>query len=76
MRPHKSKRIGRQGHRKAKKSYALSPEAVEFLEALRKKRRAASTSAVLEEILLTARRGEAHKAVDRIRCGTLRLAFR
>jgi len=33
---------------KAKKSYTLSPESVDFLEALRKKRRARSISSVLE----------------------------
>ena len=41
--------------RKAKKSYTLSPESVEFLEALRRKRSAPSVSAVLEEILQTIR---------------------
>ncbi len=42
--------------RKAKKSYTLSPESVNFLETLRKKRRARSISFVLEEILQAARR--------------------
>ena len=42
--------------RKAKKSYTLSPESVDFLETLRKKRRARSISFVLEEILQAARR--------------------
>jgi hypothetical protein len=42
--------------RKAKKSYTLSPESVDFLEAQRKKRRATSISAVLDEILLAVRR--------------------
>jgi hypothetical protein len=42
--------------RKAKKSYTLSPESVAFLENLRKKRHAASTSLVLDEILQTALR--------------------
>jgi hypothetical protein len=42
--------------RKAKKSYTLSPESVDFLEAQRKKRRARSSSAVLEEILQAVRR--------------------
>jgi hypothetical protein len=41
--------------RKAKKSYTLSPELVDFLEAQRKKRRARSISAVLEEILQAVR---------------------
>jgi len=42
--------------RKAKKSYTLSPTSVAFLEMLRRKRRAHSISAVLEEILQAARR--------------------
>jgi hypothetical protein len=46
----------RQTGRKAKKSYTLSPESVDFLEAQRRKRRASSISAVLEEILQAARR--------------------
>jgi len=41
---------------KAKKSYTLSPESATFLEGLRKKRRARSTSLVLEEILQAVRR--------------------
>lgn len=45
-------------HRKTKKRYTLSPESVAFLETLRKSRRAASTSSVLEEILPFARRRE------------------
>ena len=46
----------RQPARKAKKSYTLSPESVDFLEKLRKKHRARSISFVLEEILQAARR--------------------
>jgi methylthioribose-1-phosphate isomerase len=42
--------------RKAKKSYTLSPESVDFLEVQRKKRRATSISAVLDEILQAVRR--------------------
>jgi hypothetical protein len=42
--------------RKTKRSYTLSPESVAYLEGLRKRRRSASTSAVLDEILLAARR--------------------
>jgi hypothetical protein len=49
---------------KAKRSYTLSPESIEFLEALRKKRQTHSTSAVLEEILQTVRRGQKKKAVE------------
>jgi len=37
------------------KSYSLSPESVDFLETLRKKRRARSVSFVLEEILQAVR---------------------
>jgi len=51
--------------RKAKKSFTLSPESVEFLEKIRKKRRAHSASAVLEEILQAVRRGQEKKAVDK-----------
>jgi hypothetical protein len=39
----------KRSERKAKKSYTLSPESVTFLETLRKRRRAASISSVLEE---------------------------
>lgn len=46
----------RQTRRKAKKSYTLSPESVDFLETLRRKRRARSVSFVLEEILQSVRR--------------------
>jgi hypothetical protein len=51
--------------RKAKKSYTLSPESVAFLETLRKKRRAASVSAILEEILKGVRREQEWASVDR-----------
>lgn len=50
--------------RKAKKSYTLSAESVEFLEALRRKRSAASTSAVLEELLQAARREHVRAKVE------------
>jgi hypothetical protein len=50
--------------RKAKKSYTLSPESVAFLETLRKKRRAASTSFILEEIIQTVRLAQRKKALD------------
>ena len=53
---------------KAKKSYTLSPEIVGFLETERKKRRAGSVSAALEEILQEVRhekeRASAEKAVS------------
>jgi hypothetical protein len=52
-------------NRKAKKSYTLSPDSVAFLEALRKNRRAASVSAILEEILQTARREQELASVER-----------
>jgi DNA-binding PadR family transcriptional regulator len=42
--------------RKAKKCYTLSPESVDFLEKLRRKRHARSISFVLEEILQAVRR--------------------
>ena len=45
----------RQAVRRTKKSYTLSPESVDFLETLRKKRRARSISFVLAEILQAAR---------------------
>lgn len=41
---------------KAKKSFTLSPESVEFLEATRRKRQVASISAVLDEILQNVRK--------------------
>ncbi len=49
---------------KTKKSFTLSPEAVAFLEAARKKLRAESTSAVLEEILQSARRAQRRASVE------------
>jgi hypothetical protein len=49
-------RTHRKPGRKVKKSYTLSPESVDFLETQRKKRRARSSSAVLEEILQAVRR--------------------
>jgi len=51
--------------RKAKKSYTLSPEIVEFLEAVRKKRHAESVSAILEEILQGVRREHERASVER-----------
>ncbi|HKW98311.1 MAG TPA: hypothetical protein VJN43_11310 [Bryobacteraceae bacterium] len=50
---------------KAKKSYTLSPSSVEFLEQLRKKRHAPSTSSVLDEILQALKRGRQKKALER-----------
>jgi hypothetical protein len=55
----------KQRDRKAKKSYTLSPESVAFLEALRKRRRAASISAVLEEILQAVRRQQERASIEK-----------
>ena len=52
-------------NRKAKKCYTLSPEMVEFLEAVRKQRHAESVSAILEEILQNARREHERASVDK-----------
>ena len=57
--------LGRMPHRKAKKSYTLSPESVAFLEAVRRKRRAESISAVLEEILQAVRCEHERASVER-----------
>ena len=51
--------------RKAKKSYTLSPEIVEFLETTRKQSHAESVSAVLEEILQNVRRDHERASVER-----------
>jgi DNA-binding PadR family transcriptional regulator len=56
---------GHRNARKAKKSYTLSPESVEFLEAIRKRRHAPSVSSVLEEILQAARREQGQAALER-----------
>jgi hypothetical protein len=48
---------------KTKKSFTLSPEALAFLEQVRKKRRAESASAALEEILQAARRASVEQSV-------------
>jgi hypothetical protein len=50
---------------KAKKSYTLSAESVAYLEGLRKHRRAASTSSVLEDILQNVRQASKKMAVAR-----------
>jgi hypothetical protein len=55
----------KQSKRKAKKSYTLSPESVAFLETLRKRRHAASISAVLEEILQAVRRGQERASIEK-----------
>jgi hypothetical protein len=51
--------------RKAKKSFTLSPESVAFLEAMRRKRRAESISAVLDEILQAVRREHERVSLER-----------
>ena len=48
----------KRAERKAKKRYTLSPESIAFLETIRKRRRAASISSILEEILQAVRRQE------------------
>jgi hypothetical protein len=50
--------------RKAKKSYSLSPESVEFLNTIRKRRHASSVSAVLEEILQSVRREQSKSDLE------------
>jgi hypothetical protein len=52
-------------NRKAKKSFTLSVESVAFLEEMRQKSSAESTSAILEEILQAVRREEKRVATDR-----------
>jgi hypothetical protein len=59
--PTSAKRV----QRKAKKSYTLSPESIAFLEALRKRRRAASMSSVLEEILQAVRRHQERAKIEK-----------
>lgn len=51
--------------RKAKKSYTLSPESIAFLETLRKLRRAASTSSILDEILQSVRRHHERASIEK-----------
>ena len=48
-------RTARRPARKAKKSYTLSQESVKFLERVRRQRRAASVSSVLDELIFEAR---------------------
>jgi len=50
---------------KAKKSYTLSAESVAYLEGLRKQRRAASTSSVLEDILQHVRQASRKMALEK-----------
>jgi hypothetical protein len=54
----------KQPHRKAKKSYSLSHESVQFLEAMRRKRQASSISSILEDILQAVRRQQERAAVE------------
>jgi heme oxygenase len=57
-------RTARKPDRKEKKSYTLSVESVAFLEDLREKRRARSTSSVLDEIVQSFRRSQRKKALE------------
>jgi hypothetical protein len=50
---------------KAKKCYTLSLESIAFLEILRKRRRAASMSSVLEEILQAVRRQDERAKIEK-----------
>jgi hypothetical protein len=52
-------------NRKAKKSFTLSAESVAFLDSMRRKRRARSTSAILEDILRRARIEQGKSAVEK-----------
>jgi len=51
--------------RKAKKSFTLSVESVGFLEEMRKKNSAESTSAILEEILQAVRLEKKRASIER-----------
>ena len=51
--------------RKVKRSVTLSVESVKFLNAKRKKRRGASVSSTLEEILQEARRAERRVVIEK-----------
>ena len=55
--------------RKTKKSYTLSPESIEFLEALSKAQRASSVSAVLDEMIRNVRRAQEREALNRAVAG-------
>jgi hypothetical protein len=59
-----SRRIGKD-HRKAKKTYSLSPGSVAFLETMKSKRNADSVSSILEEILQSVRREHERASVER-----------
>jgi hypothetical protein len=57
--------ISKRSRVKAKKSYTLSAESVAYLESLRRQRRGASTSSVLEEILQQVRRASKKMALEK-----------
>lgn len=57
--------VNRRAERKAKKSYTLSSDAVQFLERRRRERRSDSVSAVLEEIIQSARRESEFAAIEK-----------
>lgn len=50
--------------RKVRKTYTISPQSAAFLETLRRQRRAASTSSVIEEILQALRSKQKRRALD------------
>ena len=50
---------------KQKRSFTLSPDSVRFLDQLKRKRRAASVSFVLEELVQNARKAAKARALDR-----------
>jgi predicted glycosyltransferase len=54
----------KQPHRKAKKSYSLSHESVQFLETMRKRRKASSISSILEDILQAVRRQQERAVLE------------
>jgi len=51
--------------RKARKSYTLSPESVAFLEGQAKTRRAASVSAILDELIQSVRSAQERDALEK-----------
>jgi hypothetical protein len=53
-----------QAARKTRKSYTLSPESVAFLEKVSRARRAASVSAVLDELIESVRRAEERETLE------------
>ena len=58
-------RVAQIGQRKEKRSYTLSPSAIAVLEEIRRERKAASTSSVLDDILHAIRLERKRKRLDR-----------